>query len=233
MCSLCSPCLTVVVKKKQEEEEEESPPTTNKYFVYNLLAAFAMRVFLLENLHIFPMHATLFAKNMLHKADNLLKSMYHDLAASMDGKILRQQQLAQRERQGVSHIYDGQQLPAIQNRASKIDFDNDQSVAEGINDIGERIKRVPKGKSMGLLRKFRKRDKMLDSLEKSYIGKKIANLIRAKLVKMQEEEEAEKNKAQNVVLDKKKEGMKNTSSARAVKRKARNEAKREKETTGS
>jgi len=50
-----------------------------------------MRVFLLYNFHIFPMHAGLFAKNMLWKFDNLFKTDYHGLAASSNGVTRRQQ----------------------------------------------------------------------------------------------------------------------------------------------
>ena len=160
---------------------------------------------------------------MLHKADNLLKSMYHDLAASMDGKIKRQQRLAQRERRGASHTKNYQQHAAIQNRVSKIDLGDEQSVAEGVKDVGERIKTIPD--SGGKWRTFSVRGKMLNRLEKSYIGGKIASLIRAKLDQMQEEEEAEMNEAQNVVIEKKKEGINEAALDEAAKRKARWEAK--------
>lgn len=83
------------------------------------------------------------------------------------------------------------------------------------------IKTVPD--SGGKLRMFGKRTKMLNRFM-SYIGGKIANLIRAKLVKMQEEEENEMNEAQNVVLEKKEEENKKLALDEAAKRKARWEA---------
>jgi hypothetical protein len=61
-----------------EEEESES-------IWGNFLTAFAMRVFLIENLHLHPKAATLIAKNMIYEYDNLFKGKYHGLFISKYG----------------------------------------------------------------------------------------------------------------------------------------------------
>jgi hypothetical protein len=61
-----------------EEDESES-------IWGNFLTAFAMRVFLIQNLHLCPMVATLVAKNMIYIYDNLFKGKYHGLFISKYG----------------------------------------------------------------------------------------------------------------------------------------------------
>jgi len=170
---------------------------TCKSVMGNFLFAYTMRIYLLKNLHVHSFVATLFAKNLLWKFDNVFKSEYNDLAASERGKTKRQ-----RERGGVSHTYDGQQHAAIQNRVSKIDLNDEQSVAEGVKDVGERIKIVP---STGLFRTFSKREEMLDRLKNSYVGGIIANKIKGILKQMKEEEQTELSKKQDKEVAKERE----------------------------
>ena len=65
--------------------------TTNKNVFGNFLFAFAMRIYLIKNLHLHPYVATLFAKNMMWTFGNLFKTDYHDLSASERGVNVRQQ----------------------------------------------------------------------------------------------------------------------------------------------
>ena len=203
---------------------------TCKSVMGNFLFAYTMRIYLLKNLHVHSFVATLFGKNLLWKFDNVFKSEYNDLAASERGKTKRQQKQAERERQGVSHTYDGQQHAAIQNRVSKIDLNDEQSVAEGVKDVGKRIKIVP---STGLFRTFSKREEMLDRLKNSYVGGIIANRIEDILKQMKKEERRELSKKQNKEVAKEKEDKLDkkalVKARRKEKRAKRDEEKRDEE----
>ena len=59
---------------------------THQFVLGNFLYAFVMRIYLLKNVHVHPMVATLFAKNILWKYDNVFKPTYN-----RRGVILRQQ----------------------------------------------------------------------------------------------------------------------------------------------
>ena len=64
---------------------------THQFVLGNFLYAFVMRIYLLKNVHVHPMVATLFAKNILWKYDNVFRPTYNSLQASKRGVILRQQ----------------------------------------------------------------------------------------------------------------------------------------------
>jgi hypothetical protein len=63
----------------------------------DFLVAFAMRIFLIENLHMNPKAATLFSKNMIHRYLNLFKEVYHGMAISDYGFNKKQQERNRRK----------------------------------------------------------------------------------------------------------------------------------------
>ena len=100
----------------------------------NFLFAFAMRIYLLKNLHLHPYVATLFGKNMLCTFGNLFNpnKNYHSLRASKNGSTRRQQLAAGRT---ASHNKDRHKSQHCQNHLSLSGHD-------GVDDLSDRIKRV-------------------------------------------------------------------------------------------
>ena len=106
--------------------------TTHQSFWNNLLTSFAMRVYLLHNLHAFPIHANVFAKNLLCKR-NLIDPDNHSMSASKNGVNRRQQNAAAHGT--ASHNKDRHKSQHCQNHLSLSGHD-------GVDDLSDRIKRV-------------------------------------------------------------------------------------------
>ena len=154
--------------------------TTHQSFWDNLLTSFAMRVYLLHNLHAFPIHANVFAKNLLCKR-NLIDPDNHSMSASKNGVNRRQQSKAR----SVSSNIDYHKSQHCQNHLSLSGHD-------GVDDLSDRIERVANRmtvygeattQSVGDRITTNDQKKRLKTLfdnwvnEKSEIGKKIRNLM--------------------------------------------------------
>ena len=119
----------------------KNPIKTHQLVFGNFLYAFMMRIYLLKNLHLHPMVAALFGKNMLWTHDNLFrtdtingKPLYHGLAASKFGITKGQQQAAQRGESWTRRHWLSRDM---QNCLSRIGFDGEDTletrVSEAIN----------------------------------------------------------------------------------------------------
>jgi hypothetical protein len=71
-------------------EESDDDLKKNRSFWGSLLAAFSMRVYLIENLHINVYSASLVAKNMIIKDKNLFLQFYHGIPVSKLGRNHRE-----------------------------------------------------------------------------------------------------------------------------------------------
>jgi hypothetical protein len=71
-------------------EESDDDLRKNRSFWGSLLAAFSMRVYLIENLHIHVYSASLVAKNMIIKDKNLFLQFYHGIPVSKLGRNHRE-----------------------------------------------------------------------------------------------------------------------------------------------
>jgi hypothetical protein len=74
-------------------EESDDDLRENRSFWGSLLAAFSMRVYLIENLHIDVHSASLVAKNMIIKDKNLFLQFYHGIPVSKLGRNHREKRL--------------------------------------------------------------------------------------------------------------------------------------------
>jgi len=83
-----------VLRKKNASLDDIKPCSTIRE---NLLLAFAFRMYLLKNLHVFPLVATLFAKYLLLcEHINVLEKYYHRQSASEHGINLKEQSKSRR-----------------------------------------------------------------------------------------------------------------------------------------
>lgn len=94
----------------------------------DFLVAFAMRIFLIENLHLHPKVATLVSKNMIHKYLNLFESVYHGLAISQYGFNRKQQRRNQR-RPNAKRI----DVDYLKRMINSLSINHD--VADGVKDV--------------------------------------------------------------------------------------------------
>jgi hypothetical protein len=92
-----------IFHRSRESSSPSSNPTSlddrvaNTPFFGNILSAFCMRIFLIMNLHVYGMVATLVAKNMLKKTNYFEgNGKYHGLGVSQYGRNLLEQRLNRR-----------------------------------------------------------------------------------------------------------------------------------------
>ena len=88
--------LVQAIIRKMKNPMKNSSIKTNQSIWGNFLVAYAMRVYLLQNLHVHSMTATIFGKNMLWTFGNVFSEECHGLSASKHGKTKRQQSKSRR-----------------------------------------------------------------------------------------------------------------------------------------
>jgi len=147
----------------------------------NFLYAFMMRIYLLKNLHLHPMVAALFGKNMLWTYDNLFRTvngmpLYHDLAASEHGVTKRQQ--SSTTRGPVSHTRRRWITRDMQNCLSRIGLEGEETLEARVSDV------VDMTAVVGGEGHESKRQKILNKLYDDYveINGAIGKMVQTKLL---------------------------------------------------
>ena len=170
------------------DESDKIEPRSS--FFGNFLTAFAMRLFLLYNFHMFPMHATLFAKNLLDER-NLFEKIYHALAASERGVNLRQQ------RGSVTGTRDYQQREHMQNTLTLDHMELSDRIDKVVSMICE--KKHPSA--------FELRKVMFGRLVRDYLEEgdnTLAEKIKQQLAQKKDQQESTMDQNQNVEIEERK-----------------------------
>ena len=190
--------IILLLKSKKLPKDGKIVPQES--FLYNFLTAFAMRVFLLCNFHIFPMHAGLFAKNMLWKFDNLFKTEYHGLAASSRGVTRRQQERWRRSSESTEPLgrRDKHQRRRMQNRLTLDDLNLPVRIEEVVRMICKNLPDNAYKKQGGVFRRL-----VRDYLQRGGI----TDMIQQQLLNKKKQEQGVLDQEQNVKIGEEKKDI--------------------------